>query len=823
VRSTTTVLLFIFVVLLTGFSIVTVWPSDPQRYLPGDFWPEGRGLKIGSWERETMRLGLDLRGGAYLALEADPPPGYEGDLNEAIQGARNVIERRVNALGVSEAEVSIASGNRLIVQIPGVTLQEAQDQVGRTAALEFKVINDQGVKVPAIGSPDGSRVCLPPADPNSIPEGCVPMTGVHLKNNTIPRRVTTGNLVEFETTGTGSKLLEQITRNALRYDTLDPRRLLIVELDGEEISRATVQDVISSRGVITGQPTFTAAKQLSDLLNSGALPVPLRTVQANEVSATLGEDSVRDSVRAGEVGLIAVALFMILYYRLPGLLAAAALVVYTSVTLMVFKVWPVTLTLSGIAAFVLSVGMAVDANILIFERMKEELRRGRTLNTAIDIGFSRAFSSIRDSNISTLITCLILYWFGDQFQAALVKGFALTLAIGVLISMFSAITVTRTFLKMIVGTPLARNRWLFNAEETRARIRERAAAGRGFVIDFAGKRWWALSVSATFFVLFALSVAIFRLQPGIEFTSGSTFTFQFTAQTVAQADLRQAMAELGHSDARIQGAGPNTYLFRTRELEGTPPLTPPEGAGPALPAEGEIDRIQDALCQRFGTTPADGGPCTGVVRQDFSTVSETVSSEIARNATIAVIAASIAILIYISLAFRKLQKPWRYGTCAIIAVIHDAFIILGLFAFLGKVNGTEVDTAFITALLTIIGFSVHDTIVVFDRIRENLQRDPYVPFAEAVNASMTETLVRSLNTSITVVLTVLALLLLGGASIQNFLIVLLVGIIAGTYSSIWVASQLLVAWEAGDFGKFLRRLTGRARPAEPTRPVPAAR
>jgi preprotein translocase SecF subunit len=490
---------------------------------------------------------------------------------------------------------------------------------------------------------------------------------------------------------------------------------------------------------------------------------------------------------------------------------------------MVFKVWPVTLTLSGIAAFVLSVGMAVDANILIFERMKEELRRGRTLNTAIDIGFSRAFSSIRDSNISTLITCLILYWFGDQFQAALVKGFALTLAIGVLISMFSAITVTRTFLKMIVGTPLARNRWLFNAEETRAQVRERAAAGRGFVIDFAGKRWWALSVSATFFVLFALSVAIFRLQPGIEFTSGSTFTFQFTAQTVAQADLRQAMAELGHADARIQGAGQNTYLFRTRELEGTPPLTPPDGAGPALPAEGEIDRIQDALCQRFGTTPADGGPCTGVVRQDFSTVSETVSSEIARNATIAVIAASIAILVYISLAFRKLQKPWRYGTCAIIAVIHDAFIILGLFAFLGKVNGTEVDTAFITALLTIIGFSVHDTIVVFDRIRENLQRDPYVPFAEAVNASMTETLVRSLNTSITVVLTVVALLLLGGASIQNFLIVLLVGVIAGTYSSIWVASQLLVAWEEGDFGKFLRRLTGRARPAEPARPVPAAR
>ncbi|MCK6563746.1 MAG: SecD/SecF family protein translocase subunit [Dehalococcoidia bacterium] len=199
-------------------------------------------------------------------------------------------------------------------------------------------------------------------------------------------------------------------------------------------------------------------------------------MQSSEVSATLGEDSVRDSVRAGEIGLLAVALFMILYYRLPGLLAALALGVYTALTLAVFKLWPVTLTLSGIAAFVLSVGMAVDANILIFERMKEELRRGRTLNSAIDIGFRRAWTSIRDSNVSTFITCLILYWFGDQFGAALVKGFALTLAIGVGVSMFSAITVTRTFLKMVVGTPLARNHWLFNAEETKSAGSGRAAA-----------------------------------------------------------------------------------------------------------------------------------------------------------------------------------------------------------------------------------------------------------------------------------------------------------------------------------------------------------
>ncbi|MFN0096708.1 MAG: protein translocase subunit SecD [Dehalococcoidia bacterium] len=449
-RSTSTVTLFFIVLLLTTLSVIVVWPSEPDRYLPGSFWPKGQGLSIGSFDRSTMRLGLDLRGGCYLALQATPADDYTGDIGEAVDGALRVIERRVNSLGVSEAEIQKSSGNRVIVQIPGVDCTEAQNQVGRTAALEFKVISDAGEKVPATGVVNGQVIA---------------MTGQHLKNNTVPQRVTTGNLIQFETTGTGSKLLEQITSNSLRFNETDPRRLLIIDLDNTEISRAVVQAVISDNGVITGQETFEASRDLSELLNSGALPVPLRTIQANEVSATLGEDSVLDSVKAGEIGLLAVALFMILYYRLPGVLAALALGVYTALTLFVFKVWPVTLTLSGIAAFVLSVGMAVDANILIFERMKEELRRGRTLNSAIDIGFRRAFTSIRDSNVSTLITCFILYFFGDQFGASLVKGFSLTLAIGVLISMFSAITVTRTFLKMVVGTPLAKNHWLFNAEE----------------------------------------------------------------------------------------------------------------------------------------------------------------------------------------------------------------------------------------------------------------------------------------------------------------------------------------------------------------------
>ena len=315
------------------------------------------------------------------------------------------------------------------------------------------------------------------------------------------------------------------------------------------------------------------------------------------------------------------------------------------------------------------------------------------------------------------------------------------------------------------------------------------------MLDFAGKRWWYLTISIVLFLIAAAALVLWGLKPGIEFTSGSSFTVQFTEREVSQGEVRDAMHQLGHPEARVQGAGANTYLIHTGELQNAPALNSAEG--PEQP--GEINTIEDGLRDRFGA----------VTRTNFSTVSETVSTEIARNATFAVIVAAIAILIYISIAFRSLPKPWLYGSAAIVAVLHDAFIILGLFAFLGEFHGVEVDTAFITAILTVIGFSVHDTIVVFDRIRETLKVDPYVPFEEAVNASMTETLARSINTSFVVVLTVLAMMLIGGDTIRNFLLVLLVGIITGTYSSIGIASQLVVAWENNDIGKFLRRIRGK--------------
>ncbi len=236
-----------------------------------------------------------------------------------------------------------------------------------------------------------------------------------------------------------------------------------------------MQSAISSRGQIKGLSLGTA-QTLETLLRTGAFPVPLRVVQQEEVDATLGDQAVVDSVQAGLIALFVIMAFMVLYYRLPGVLAALALFVYVSVSLAVFKLWPVTITSAGIAAFVLSVGMAVDANILIFERMKEELRLGRSLVGAIDAGFSRAWTSIRDSNVATLITCVILFWFGDQFGASLIKGFALTLALGVIVSMFSAITVTRTFLRALIGTSALEHVWLFGSDVVAAR---ESASGAG--------------------------------------------------------------------------------------------------------------------------------------------------------------------------------------------------------------------------------------------------------------------------------------------------------------------------------------------------------
>lgn len=834
-RNRANLISFGLIAILTVIAIVIVWPSNPGRYLP-DFipWPKGHGLQVGGFDRETMRLGLDLKGGTYVLLEGDPqslPPG--SDLDDAMEGAKNNIERRVNAWGVAESEIQRQGSNRLAVQLPGITPEEARDLIGRTALLSFRE--------PKMDE-DGNFVCLPltgegeeftvPANSMQVLDDeqgnpvayCVstgateatgilvwlPATGIGSddQEKELTGRFLTNAQAAFDAAGKpevdlefsseGGRLFEQITARLVGLP-------LGIFLDEDPISVATVQETIAGgRGRITGLDA-SEARTLAIQLKHGALPIDVRVIQESTVDATLGDDSVRKTVQAGEIGILAVIAFMILYYRAPGILASAALVTYTSVLLMIFKLIPVTLTLAGIAAFVLSVGMAVDANILIFERMKEELRAGRSLAAAIETGFARAWPSIRDSNVSTFITCGILWWFGDQFGANLVKGFALTLGIGVAVSMFSAIIVTRTFLRLLVGTAVARRLGWF-AAEVRAggpAAPETASfnpspAGRLGFLDFVHRRGWYFLLSVVILIPGVISLLTPpALRPGVEFAAGTSMTVRFE-ESVAAEDIRSTLADIGHPEARVQRTSEGDFIIRMGELEAISDVPP---VGPTMPSEREA--IENALEGQFGAFTV----------RDFASVSEIVSREIARNAAVAVLAAAVGILLYIIWAFRHLPKPWRYGVCAIIAVLHDTLVVLGAFSIFGKVFGMEINTMFITGLLTIIGFSVHDTIVVFDRIRENITRNPGVELPEIINASLTETLARSLNTSLTLVLTIGALLLLGGVTIQSFLLVLLIGVVTGTYSSIFIASQLLVSWEEGDVLRIFQRLFPRLAPA----------
>jgi preprotein translocase subunit SecD len=404
--------------------------------------------------REAMRLGLDLQGGIHMVYEADLSEVEPGTEAEAISGAMAVIEQRINVFGVTEPVIQKQGGDRILVELPGVSEAErAKELIGETSLLEFRelVENEEGETewVPATATVDDKEKIL---------------NSGYFKENTYVSTSQLGEvLLVFEWNDEGSVLSEQITSRLIG----EPLGIFLsgeplLGEDGVPIA-PIVRAVITTSGQIEGL-SLNEATELSQLLNAGRIPVPLTPIYEQTVSPILGADFVDMSLKAGLIGIILVMLFMMVYYRLPGLLASLALVFYGAVVLAIFKLWPVTLTLAGIGGFVLSIGMAVDANVLIFERMKEEFSAGRTLGAAIEAGFNRAWTAIRDSNVTTIIVCIILIWLGSSIvESAPVTGFAVTLLIGVLVSMFSAIIVTRTLLRLFVGTPLASRTSLFSA------------------------------------------------------------------------------------------------------------------------------------------------------------------------------------------------------------------------------------------------------------------------------------------------------------------------------------------------------------------------
>lgn len=480
------ILLLLGILLVALSAAWIVWPNGSRIDL--------KKIKINYHKEFSTHLGLDLQGGSHLVYKADFKDIGQGDKQTALNSVRDTIERRVNSFGVSEPLVQVQGSDQIVVELPGISdVNKAIELIGQTPLLEFRTKGDPNATPEATVGPDGKLVLDPTTGWDKTG-----LSGKQLKKATADIQqsgktsVNSSVVVRLQFDDEGTKLFSDLT-------TANLGKQIAIFLDGQIISAPTVQSAITNgEAIITGNFTADEAKQLATRLNSGALPVPISLVSQQNVGATLGQESIHKSLIAGLIGLILIAIFMVANYRFPGVLAIAALIIYTLMSVAVFKVgisvtavilvgvffllgltvsrWfgllallsyviltlagavsPVTLTLAGIAGFILSIGMAVDANILIFERLKEEIRAGKDINKAIDDGFNRAWLSIRDSNVSSLITTLILYMFGTPS----IKGFAVTLAIGILISMFTAITITRTFLKIFVTGKVMSHPWLF--------------------------------------------------------------------------------------------------------------------------------------------------------------------------------------------------------------------------------------------------------------------------------------------------------------------------------------------------------------------------
>lgn len=411
-----------------------------------------------------VREGLDLQGGLQVVLEARPPEGQ--DINsDALEGTRDTLERRVNSLGVSEPVIQTRGDNQILVELPGVDDPEAAIEVLRATAL-LEIIDTNG-QFPAVGTfvnttlgpaTDGATAGAEVQPDTSGPTYTTIVSGADLADAYPTNNSVGAVVVGFELNDSGADKFFEFTSTHVGQP-------MAIVVDKQIINVATINQAISRSGQITGL-NRQQVQDLSLQLKSGALATPLEVVQSRTVGPTLGQDSIDRSITAGLVGLGLVAVMMILYYRVPGVLSVVALLIYTAIVFALFKVIPVTLTLAGIAGFILSIGMAVDANVLIFSRLKEELRRGRSVRVAVEAGFSHAWPSIRDSNISTMITCAILYWFGQYVGASIIQGFALTLFIGVAASMFTAVVVTRSFMRLLLDRSWFTNHWWLGVEST---------------------------------------------------------------------------------------------------------------------------------------------------------------------------------------------------------------------------------------------------------------------------------------------------------------------------------------------------------------------
>jgi SecD/SecF fusion protein len=595
--------------------------------------------------------------------------------------------------------------------------------------------------------------------------------------------------VTFDFTGHGKKVWQQVTREiaqrgaAQHIPGQDPQSAFqhfAIRLDQDLISVPYIDFQRNPDGIdasngseISGGFTISSAQRLANLLKTGALPLKLELISQSQVSATLGKQALNQGLLAGIVGFAVVALFLLLFYRILGVIAVSLLVVYGVYFFALIKLIPITLTLPGIAGLILTIGVAADANIVIFERVKEEIRGGRSVGAGIAQGYKRGLAAIIDANVVTFMTAFILF----ILATAGVKGFAFTLGIGTLVSLFTAVLATQAVLGAMGRSRLIAHPRMLGATEKTNRWQR---------FDFMGASKWFFSFSGLILVIGALALGGNGLHFGIDFESGTRITAAFTKPTSEQK-LRSVLDGEGLGDAKIQRVsnkelGNNAFQISTQQLKPS-----------------KLNTVRDSLDKTYGFAKTP----------DTQSIGPTFGNTVANSAVIAIIASLLVISAYIALRFE-----WKYAVPVLIAVMHDILITSGVYALLGR----EVTTSTVAALLTILGYSLYDTIIVFDRVRENVPRMPRAAFSQIVNRSMSEVLTRSLATTFCTCLPILALLLFGGETLKDFAFALLIGVVSGAYSSIFIAAPVLTHWKERE-AVYVRR---RARIRESLgAPVPA--
>ncbi|GFE79274.1 protein translocase subunit SecDF [Steroidobacter agaridevorans] len=711
---------------------------------------------------KQVALGLDLRGGAHLVLEIDEralqkeieEEGLDANAalarrQSALQQSIEIVRRRIDAIGVAEPTVQALGTDRILVQLPGLQDPASiRTLLGSTAKLTFHRV--ESWSVPGRGTPRIGTIRVPAADEDIeyILQQRPMLQGERLvQANASFDSQTAQPVVSFRFDDVGAKEFAKIT-------TENVGRQFAIVLDGKVISAPRIQEpIVGGSGQITGNFTAAETSSLSALLRAGALPVPLQIIQEGMVGPDLGSDAIRMGAVTGAAGLLLVLAFMTVLYRGWGVVANLALVVNVFLTLAALTLLGVTLTLPGIAGIVLGIGLAVDANVLINERIREETRNGKSAVAALTNGFQRAYATIIDSNVTALIATALLFWLGS----GPVQGFAVTMALGIAISMFTAVAVVKAI--MSVWVRWRRPKHFVIGSLLPARWRN---ATPNF--QFMRARFIGLGVSL---VLSVASVVLFikpGLNYGVDFTGGTIIEASAPA-TMQLADLRAGLerADLGEVSLQQANADGTTILVRIQQQ-------PDAGAA-----------AQTEVAERAKAAILEAEPTASFDRVDI--IGPKVSGELTDAGILAVLFASVAMFIYIWIRF-----DWHFAVGAIATLVLDTTKVIGFFAL----TGLEFNLTAIAAVLTLIGYSVNDKVVVYDRMRENLRLHPDVPLRQIIDRSINETLARSIFTSVTAFLAMVPMALWGGATVASFAVPMVFGIVVAASSSVFIAAPILL-------------------------------